>query len=1301
MKRKLVIGLALLASTGLLLAAFLSWCLTTTAGTGWLINSVGNYADLEMTTAEIEGSLLDSLSIKELRVAWEGGEIRAGDLKLAIGRINLFSGQLAIEELEINRLILQLDEDTEDSSVATTEDEPGAEVLLALLPDWLETSLDRLQVTGFVYRSTTEPDDEVVIADLIAGQYRLADQRLVSQNFSYHSPYVELDGEFDWQLAMPHLVMTASVYLPETCVEAALLDSIVVPTRFPGHLELDGDWNNFHGPVQFGTRDASGDKVWLAAKATGSWRGIRFDNLEGRYLGGAIAGVLDMSWIDSYRLEGQVSAQGLNPSALIDGAAGTTSFDASGELYVPYNDQPLQAGLDALIHEARFKGHPLQGKAAGQWTGQELVDLDVDLVGDAARLWAKGVPAQRVDIDLEVTDLAIYHAEFSGQAAASGWLSWSEEALAGEIDGYGEDLAWQEINLRRIEFQGRHRADEQSVVLSFSGDDWYHGNLHLQQLAGVLSGSLDDHQFELAVDSPSGQFTMLASGNYRPGTWTGRLERLVGDGTPWGRWVMPEPTTMAWDDGVITVDRLPLVADAGARLELELDNWGAPDRARAAMTLTGFELKWLQPHAEVDSLTGHAEGRVEYTMIDGQPSSISGRVAADGEITDEYFELATRDLDLDFDWNQNGLKLTGQARSAKGEIIKAQATAPGPPRWEWPVRGLEAELQWQAFRLSRLNRFMQDTRTEGVSEGNFSFAFDDNRLEQVNGHLSAQARLLQGQRDFGSQNLLAEISWNAESFQCIAKISDARAGRAELKLTSAREPDLSWPESGQIELAVDDLSLAALEPFLPHGVDVAGTIDSQARGNWQPAGIVELGGKIQLLESHVSWVSDNGQVLLPLRDAHAEWDWSGDNLKGTFELNLADLGELNGSWRLPLAARVPPAFDPHGQLQVMVDGTMRATGILSALGPWLMQDVRGESRMQLAVQGTWERPDLRGEILFRDGSAYLPATGVQLENIELQSELAGDRLRINHVALGSETGELSGQGELTFNRWQLAEFSLDITGNDFQVADFPELQVTISPDLVLSGTTERFSLQGTTLVPRLAITGSRGAPEVLPSKDVVITRAEDQRQELEVATDIEVTVELGDDVTVKTGGVDTRLTGGGVVSMGPTGELLARGEIQLVSGWFRSHGVNLEIRQGVLSYQDKIITNPDLRIFAAREVGDVLAGVQVTGNAEAPVVTLYSRPAMPDRDILGYMLMGRAIDTENEEADMLMMGTGSLLSSYGGGLSELGITDIDIQGLFTGSGGLRLRRKIAEKWEVQSTLGNESGVDLFYIIELE
>jgi len=418
-------------------------------------------------------------------------------------------------------------------------------------------------------------------------------------------------------------------------------------------------------------------------------------------------------------------------------------------------------------------------------------------------------------------------------------------------------------------------------------------------------------------------------------------------------------------------------------------------------------------------------------------------------------------------------------------------------------------------------------------------------------------------------------------------------------------------------------------------------------------------------------------------------------------MNLAEHGDLKGAWQLPLPARIPTAFDPAGKLEVTVDGQMQAIGILSAIGPWLMQDVRGETQVNLALQGTWAEPDLRGKIVVKDGAAYLPITGLQLEDFQLQAELAGDRLRIDQLSLHSGTGDLTGHGEVIFDRWQLSSYRLEITGKDLQVVDFPELQMTCNPDLVLSGTPDRLSVQGSALIPRLAIRDSKGIPEVQPHKDVVLAKTEEKRQELTVATDIQIIVELGDDVTFKSGGVDTRLTGGAVMTMGPTGELLAQGEIQLVSGSFRAHGVNLKIRQGILNYKGGVITNPELRIFAAREVGEVLAGVQVTGTAEAPVVTLYSRPAMPERDILGYMLMGRAINAESQEADMLMMGAGSLLPGYGGTLSDLGITDIDIQGLFTGTGGLRLRRQFAEKWEVESTLGAESGIDLFYIFEFK
>jgi translocation and assembly module TamB len=378
---------------------------------------------------------------------------------------------------------------------------------------------------------------------------------------------------------------------------------------------------------------------------------------------------------------------------------------------------------------------------------------------------------------------------------------------------------------------------------------------------------------------------------------------------------------------------------------------------------------------------------------------------------------------------------------------------------------------------------------------------------------------------------------------------------------------------------------------------------------------------------------------------------------------------------------------------------MKTIGLLSSIGPWLVQDVKGDTWVDLALQGTWAAPDLGGEIILRGGSAYLPAAGVQLDNVNLHAKLASDRVNIEQLEVHSGSGVLNGHGELLFEGFALSTYKLILIGRNFQVFNFPELQVLCNPDLELSGAPGRLSVQGSVLIPVMAIRESKGTPEIQASKDVVMARQDKKRRELSFATDILVAVELGNDVTFKADGVETRLKGGAIVSMGSTGELLAHGEIQLVSGTYRAHGVNLQIRQGVLNYKGGVITNPDLRIFAAREVGTVLAGVQITGNAEAPVVSLYSRPAMPERDILGYMLMGRAIRTEEQETDILTMGATSLLPGGGTGLAELGITEIDIQGLFSGTGGVRLRRPITDKWELESTLGVESGVDLYYIIE--
>ncbi|MCK4509465.1 MAG: translocation/assembly module TamB domain-containing protein, partial [Desulfuromonadales bacterium] len=375
---------------------------------------------------------------------------------------------------------------------------------------------------------------------------------------------------------------------------------------------------------------------------------------------------------------------------------------------------------------------------------------------------------------------------------------------------------------------------------------------------------------------------------------------------------------------------------------------------------------------------------------------------------------------------------------------------------------------------------------------------------------------------------------------------------------------------------------------------------------------------------------------------------------------------------------------------------------LAAIAPGLIQDFQGQIKSDLQVTGSWEDPVFSGRMSLTDAGAYLPSTGVTLENLRLRLAMQEDKIRIEEFSVQSGPGTMSGTGELDFDRWQLEEYQMTVEGDRFQLYDFPELKLLCSPKLSLSGGSESVQLRGSVLIPEMSLRGSSTVPKSLPNSDVVISGVvHDERKVLPVNADIQVTVELGGQVWVKTAGVNTRLKGGGTITLDEQNHLATRGEIHLVEGVYKAYGANLDIKQGLLKYKGGQITNPELRIFAARDIGLVQAGVQITGTAEAPVVTLYSRPAMPERDVLSYIFMGRPMRIDQEGEDGLMIGASTLIPGYGNAFSDLGITEIDVQGMFEGDGGVRMRKRLTERWEVRSTFGSENGVDLYYIFKFD
>ena len=303
MKRWILGIIVLSLFIGLALTTFAGWLLNSTNGAVWLLDTVSSVTGLEVTAGRIEGRLADNLLVDDLAIALPDGQVKIHKIRLAWEPLSALRENLKIDLLEIDHLVIESYSLGEEPGPKNGEgnNDPGFSAGdLRFLPRWLTVEIADLQFAGFDIR---DPEGSVTVFDSLAGSFVVSRQQITSSAFTYHSPFVDFKGHFDWDLKTPHLEMIADVHLPAELIDHQLFEDIAVPVDFPGRLSLDGDWNDFSGPVSFGTETDSLSEVWLAADAKGSWQGINFKNLQGHYLGGRLDGALDLWWIDSYRMQ--------------------------------------------------------------------------------------------------------------------------------------------------------------------------------------------------------------------------------------------------------------------------------------------------------------------------------------------------------------------------------------------------------------------------------------------------------------------------------------------------------------------------------------------------------------------------------------------------------------------------------------------------------------------------------------------------------------------------------------------------------------------------------------------------------------------------------------------------------------------------------------------------------------------------------------------------------------------------------------------------------------------------------------
>lgn len=579
-------------------------------------------------------------------------------------------------------------------------------------------------------------------------------------------------------------------------------------------------------------------------------------------------------------------------------------------------------------------------------------------------------------------------------------------------------------------------------------------------------------------------------------------------------------------------------------------------------------------------------------------------------------------------------------------------------------------------------------------------------------------------------------NWNQDGLRANLKVDMPASAHLAALLTSKAPLDNFDPLPLQWDLDWKGLPLSGLGQ-LPQNVKLSGSWQGHSQGSILSATTFRGELRAALLKTKLTWNDeDSGMIEFAVDEATLNGQWQDNELSGDLNLVLEERGQISSSWQLPLPARWPIEPVQTAEVSGHLGGWLSEKGLVGILLPDIVQDTSSDIEIDTILDGTWQKPKVRGEASLRNGHAYVPVAGLTLNAIETKLQFDEHRIIIESLSAESAPGRLAANGRIDLKGWKPSGLYLQLAGQNFTLINLPELQLRANPNLIFSGTRDELELSGDIEIPFFLASGRSERSPVQISPDVVIMDKHSPvaKKELPFKLNTKIKLILGDQVLVKMFGLDARLGGQLELATIDRQHFTGAGTIEVKEGAFSTYGVKLQIEKGRATYANGPLDNPALDILALRKVGETKAGVKIQGTAKAPQVKLYSDPSLPDTDILSLIVLGRPLDQGGGETDPLMLAAGALLSAGDSAVlrnqlqSRLGLDSISAESdggqthdtilrlgkyltpdlylsygyaLFGQRSDLGLRYRIYKGWETESKFGLESGADVFYRFEFD
>ncbi|SPL69324.1 translocation/assembly module TamB domain-containing protein [Acinetobacter stercoris] len=441
------------------------------------------------------------------------------------------------------------------------------------------------------------------------------------------------------------------------------------------------------------------------------------------------------------------------------------------------------------------------------------------------------------------------------------------------------------------------------------------------------------------------------------------------------------------------------------------------------------------------------------------------------------------------------------------------------------------------------------------------------------------------------------------------------------------QPIRASKAKGDVSFVTKNLDLNDFAAFMPEGLAMTGKLNGYAKAAWAEGAKPKLDAKLITRDGVIGLTAADPQdpaSTMNYDELSLIAKSVSDGLLLRFDVKTPNIGAGYASVIINPYADSKPM---HGE--VAFDQVQ-----LKVLKPFIADVRKMDGTLSLAgkIGGTLTQPLFTGGLRLKDGAISMISLPVNLNNIQLYSNIQQDHADING-AFNSGRGVAKLTGNVDWKNDP--KIHLNLKGDRLLVRQAPLITALVTPDITLDALpmNKRLVVKGSTDIPRALISMPESSATVVNvSPDVrVVKEGQDQLAILKAAKpwdiNADVDVKLGDQIIFQ--GFNSRIPLVGRVYLSQRGSstaMRANGAIgvsQKVA--IEAYGQSLDLNRAIARFNGPL-ANPTLDIDTTKSIQGSTVGVRVTGTASSPQIQIYNDAGLSEQEALNALITGRIND---------------------------------------------------------------------------